>query len=69
MFKTFRVWQQRKSVIIRAMKRHPPGVWQKFLLATTQLDRIIKGVDRGNIWDELLRLSLQVAGVKLLLGE
>jgi DNA polymerase-3 subunit delta len=68
-FKTFRVWQQRKNVVTRAMKRHPPGVWQKFLLTTAQLDRIIKGVDRGNFWDELLRLSLQVAGVKLLLDE
>lgn len=63
-FKTFRVWQQRKPVVSRALKRHPVALWQQFLQQAVQIDRIIKGVDRGNVWDELLRLSVQIAGVK-----
>jgi hypothetical protein len=36
------------------------------LQETVKIERIIKGVDSGNVWDELQRLSLRVAGVKLL---
>jgi len=54
-FKTFRVWQQRKPS--RALKRHPIALWQQFLQQAVQIDRIIKGVDRGNVWDELFKCT------------
>ncbi len=64
--KTFRVWSTRKNAITSAIKRHPqPGIWRQFLQETVQIDRIVKGVGSGNAWDELQRLSLRVAGVKL----
>jgi DNA polymerase-3 subunit delta len=66
-FKSFRIWANRKNAILRAMKRHAqPQIWQRFLAQTVQIDRMIKGVSRGNPWDELQHLSLQVAGVNLL---
>jgi len=65
-FKTFRVWSTRKNAISNAIKRYPkPRAWQKFLQRMLQIDRIIKGIGKGNPWDELQQLSLQVAGVKL----
>ncbi len=64
-FKTYRVWQQRRSVMTRAMKRHTPRVWAELLRQAASIDRLIKGVERGNVWDELSYLSLQVAGVNL----
>lgn len=65
-FKTFRVWATRKNAVSSAIKRHPhPNVWRNFLRYTVQIDRMIKGVKSGNPWDELQRLSLQVAGVRL----
>ncbi len=67
-FKTFRVWSTRKNVVSNAIKRYPkPRAWRNFLQKTLQIDRIIKGIGKGNPWDELQQLSLQVAGVKLFL--
>jgi len=66
-FKTYRIWSTRKNAVSKAIKRYPqPRVWQNFLQKTVEIDRIIKGVGNGNPWDELQRLSLQVAGVKFL---
>jgi DNA polymerase-3 subunit delta len=66
-FQTYRVWQNRKNAVHSAIKRHPqPSKWHKFLQEMVKIDRIIKGVDNGNPWDELQRLSLRVAGVNLL---
>ncbi|RKZ83453.1 MAG: DNA polymerase III subunit delta [Candidatus Parabeggiatoa sp. nov. 1] len=66
LFKTYRVWSTRKNAVSRAIKRHPqPSAWQQLLPETVQIDRMIKGVDKGNPWNELQRLSLRVAGVNL----
>jgi DNA polymerase-3 subunit delta len=66
-FKTYRIWATRKNVVSRAIKRYPQPVdWRQFLQKMVQIERMIKGVKTGNPWDELLQLSLQVAGVKLL---
>jgi DNA polymerase-3 subunit delta len=65
-FKTFRVWSTRKNAVSNAIKRYPkPRAWRNFLQKTLQIDRIIKGIGKGNPWDELQQLSLHVAGVKL----
>lgn len=61
-FKSYRIWQNRKTAISNAIRRHPnPKNWQQFLKRTIQIERIIKGVNNGNAWDELQRLSLQVS--------
>jgi len=65
-FKNYRVWQQRKPVIASALKRHPqPREWYQFLQRSINLERIIKGVDAGDAWEELWQLSLAIAGVNL----
>ncbi len=66
LFKTYRIWQSRKNAVSSAIKRHPqPSRWQQFLQEMVQIDRMIKGVEKGNPWDELQLLCLRVAGVNL----
>ncbi|MDM8569281.1 hypothetical protein QUF50_07210, partial [Thiotrichales bacterium HSG1] len=61
-FKSYRVWQNRRMTISNAIKRHPrPQIWQQFLKRSLQIERIIKGMSNGNVWDELEKLSLQVS--------
>ena len=68
-FKTHRVWQQRKSLIVGSLKKHPhPHFWQKCLQHSIKIERIIKGVERGEVWEELMQLSLNVAGVNVFLS-
>jgi len=38
--------------------------WQVFLQQAIQIDKMSKGMAPGRAWDELLRLSLQVASAK-----
>lgn len=63
--KRFRVWQKRLGPVRAGLKRHNLRRWHQFLKRAGRIDRIIKGVEPGNPWDELLQLSLLIAGVRL----
>jgi len=68
-FKNYFVWNQHRALFSKTLKRHQkhsPKIWRQFLQHTTKIERIIKGMEKGNAWDELSRLSLQVAGVNIL---
>ncbi|MGD8566562.1 MAG: DNA polymerase III subunit delta [Gammaproteobacteria bacterium] len=60
-----RVWPQRKAFVTQALKRHNVASWQAMLQHAAKIDRIIKGLAAGNVWDELLQLSLGMAGIAL----
>jgi DNA polymerase-3 subunit delta len=60
-----RVWQSRQAVVGAALRRHRPAVWQDLLSHCARIDRVIKGQFQGNAWDELIQLSLQLAGLPL----
>lgn len=57
-----RVWEKRKAVIGRALKRAPGRQWRGWLQRCARIDRVIKGRATGSCWDELLQLSLDLAG-------
>jgi len=59
------VWQNRKAVVTAGLKRHASGSWQEMLLQANKIDRIIKGLTAGNVWDELLQLATGIAGLNL----
>jgi len=59
------VWQNRKAMVTAGLKRHAVGSWQEMLLQANKIDRIIKGLTAGNVWDELLQLAIRIAGVTL----
>lgn len=59
-----RVWDKRKGAVRAALKRYRSGHWRRLLRRAGQADRIAKGAERGNIWDELLQLALLIAGAR-----
>jgi len=56
-----RVWDNRKALIRKAMSRHSAARWKLFLKRCAKIDKVIKGVEQGRAWDELLMLSTQIA--------
>lgn len=57
----FRVWDNRKVLIRKALSRHSASRWKVFLKRCAKIDKVIKGVEQGRAWDELLMLSTQIA--------
>ncbi len=60
-----RVWDKRKPLVRNGLKRHSPRQWQSLLRRCGQIDAMVKGAQRGNVWDELLELSLLLGGLQL----
>jgi len=58
----FHLWDNRKALIAKALSRHSLNRWRLFLKRCAKIDRVIKGVEDGRPWDELLMLSTQIAG-------
>jgi len=59
-----RAWAQRRTLVGKALRRHPAPVWLGFMRRSALLDRILKGRASGDVWLELERLLLAVAGLK-----
>ena len=59
-----RAWAQRRTLVGKALRRHPAPVWLGFVRRSAQLDRILKGRETGDLWLELERLLLAVAGLR-----
>lgn len=61
-----KVWSKRQGPVRAALTRHrSPRRWHAFLARAARIDRMIKGAEPGNAWDELLQLALLLAGVRL----
>jgi DNA polymerase-3 subunit delta len=56
-----RVWDNRKLIVMKALRRHSASRWKMFLKRCARIDRVIKGVEPGRAWDELRVLSAQIA--------
>ncbi len=65
-FRQQRVWDKRKVMVRNALSRHSVASLQALLRKANKADRIIKGNEIGNLWDELLQLSLGIAGLRYL---
>lgn len=63
-----RVWQQRRALVGKALRRHKAPVWLGFLQTAAHLDRLLKGRAQGDLWLELERLLLAVAGLTMFAG-
>ena len=62
----YKVWETRKPLLRQALGRLPVAVCYRLLRDCARLDRIVKGVEQGDPWEELLNLSLRLAGADLL---
>ncbi|MHC9084544.1 DNA polymerase III subunit delta [Luteimonas sp. RIT-PG2_3] len=63
-FKAQRVWDSKQAVYRRALQRHPPTRWQRFVVEAGRVDRIAKGRAAGDAWQVLERLLVAVAEPK-----
>lgn len=57
---TLVIREQRKPILQQAVKRHTYQEWLYLLRKTSQIDRVIKGMQLGNVWDELQQLCLGI---------
>ncbi len=58
LFSKFHIFEKRQSSVRAFLQRHTLNSCWKLLLQAAQVDRIIKGAETGNIWDELERLVI-----------
>lgn len=47
------LWDSKKKMIATAAGRLPLPLWQKLVIRCAYLDRMVKGQEHGNIWQEL----------------
>ncbi len=53
---------ERAQALARTAKRHGGASFDRELLRAHRIDRMIKGVEAGDPWDDLLELALALAG-------
>lgn len=58
LMQTARIWGDRQKIMLTAARRIAPEHLTHRLLHAARIDRIIKGVAQGDIWDELLQLGM-----------
>ncbi len=62
LYRDFRIWgEARQRLVGAAARRMTRGELEAALAHAAAIDRIIKGLDQGDAWDELLRLGLRLA--------
>lgn len=54
------VWEKRKPLVRLSLKRHTTTSLVKLLQYAAKIDRLIKGIDNGNIWDSLSQLAFKL---------
>ncbi len=59
-----RIWDNRKQLLDAAIRRFSVSAVRAMLARAARLDRVIKGREVGNVWDELLQLAQMMAGVR-----
>ena len=57
-----RIWGPRQQLIQRHIGRYTPAQTEAALVHAARIDRMIKGLARGDVWDELLQLGLRFGG-------
>lgn len=59
------LWDSKKRLIAGAVNRLPAGIWQKLIIRCAFLDRMIKGRESGNIWQELELILWMISGQRI----
>jgi DNA polymerase-3 subunit delta len=60
------VWDKRQPLMQGALRRFKPAQLQQLLRKANGIDKAIKGMRKAEPWDELLELTLNLAGVQSL---
>jgi DNA polymerase-3 subunit delta len=59
--KTERLWQAREQLFRQALRRAPRDHWLQCLARASRIDRMAKGREAGNPWQEAERLIAAIA--------
>ena len=62
LLKEARIWGARQSLFRSALQRIDAVQASAALAAAARIDRLVKGIGCGDIWDEFLRLGMQLSG-------
>jgi DNA polymerase III subunit delta len=54
-----RVWGVRQKLVERAVRRFTPAFAERALRQAAQIDKLVKGLRSGDVWDELLQLGVK----------
>lgn len=56
-----RIWGERQKSVIAAARRIDPHALMQGITDAAEIDRMIKGVAQGDVWEALLQLGLRLA--------
>ncbi|HEY6093915.1 MAG TPA: DNA polymerase III subunit delta [Gallionellaceae bacterium] len=56
-----RVWGMRQKLVERAVRRFTPALAERALRQAAQVDKLVKGLRHGDVWDELMQLGIRCA--------
>ena len=60
LFAKFRIWEKRQPSVRAFLQRQSQQTCWGLLAQAAQIDRMIKGAEKGNVWDSLQRLVLSL---------
>ena len=60
LFRENRIWRNKESAMKAALRRFSQGTVDAALSHAAAIDRVIKGLAKGNAWDEFLKLGLEL---------
>ncbi|MBI3896683.1 MAG: DNA polymerase III subunit delta [Gammaproteobacteria bacterium] len=60
----YRVWQRRKPLVQKVLRRTPADAWPQMIRAAARADRVVKGRRAGDVWLELELLALALGGLR-----
>ena len=56
-----RVWGVRQKLVERAVRRFSPAFAERALRQAALIDKLVKGLRSGDVWDELMQLGVRCA--------
>lgn len=65
LFTSYRIWEKRQPSVKASLKRHKQSQYWDLLIHAAKIDRIIKGAEPGNVWDELQKLVTKISSSTL----
>lgn len=58
---TVRVWGVKQQLVERAVRRLSLTVVERALMQAAHIDKVVKGLRQGDVWDDLLQLGVRFA--------
>jgi DNA polymerase-3 subunit delta len=63
LFGSYKIWESRRPLVDAALRRLGLTEIQEFLSRCAAIDLVGKGLAQGDVWEDLLGLSLSIAGI------